>query len=242
MAGVGFDEELLEIGDRLGKISHEAEQTEVAAPLEQLEQAATRVGRAWSGSYLGYHSRGYYKDLEPPPPGANFSAEWGIRDNWPVRGTTGDWMEFEARHVEATIRKIAGEPDIGAAQALSTGAMREFERSKGNILSILTTVLAERPDEFLNSLKEQTQRLEVQDQEEIQRRFFPTGQLMSRDSLAVSQGFKIPPHISILAEVLALREGPAACGKLARIATESGSHLARRRSSLSEGTQRKGRK
>ncbi len=70
-------EELLEIADRLEGLSQPATVPEVKEPLERLEEAAIRIGKAWSGSCLGYHSRIYYRDLTPPPPGAHFSSEWG---------------------------------------------------------------------------------------------------------------------------------------------------------------------
>ena len=38
--------------------------------LSKMEDVANSAAKAWSGSCLGYHSRVYYKDLQPAPPGA----------------------------------------------------------------------------------------------------------------------------------------------------------------------------
>lgn len=51
---------------------------EITTPLEALEQSAKEVEKAWGHSWLGYQSHVYYEGLEPPPPGANFSSEWGF--------------------------------------------------------------------------------------------------------------------------------------------------------------------
>jgi hypothetical protein len=65
----GPQEELLEVAHRLGNLSAKATAAEVKEPLERLEEAATSLGKAWNGSYLGYYARIYYKDLRAPPPG-----------------------------------------------------------------------------------------------------------------------------------------------------------------------------
>lgn len=82
-------QELLEIADRLEGLSERAAQPEIRQPLERLEEASNRVGRAWSGSWLGYHARIYYKALQPPPIGARFSPEWGMKDSYPIEATVG---------------------------------------------------------------------------------------------------------------------------------------------------------
>src|SRR5438034_6265640 len=115
-------EELLEIADRLKGLSQRATVPEVKEPLERLEEAATRIGKAWSGSCLGYHSRIYYRDLAPPPPGAHFSPEWGMKDSWPIQDTTGDWVEYDPDKIETVIRKMAGNPDLGPSRELAVAA------------------------------------------------------------------------------------------------------------------------
>lgn len=220
-------DELLRIANRLEAVSERAARPEIKLPLDGLEEAAIRVGKAWSGSCLGYHARIYYKGLKPPPPGADFSPEWGMKQAWPIEATTGDWMEFDPAKVEQLIHEIAGEPDIEPARHLSTAAVSSFKSRRADILSILTTALAEREDGFIASLKEEAEQTRVLVQGEVVRQWFPSGQLMSRDSLAVTQGLQTPPHLRVLSEVITLRQGPAACAALAHVARKAGSYLAR---------------
>jgi hypothetical protein len=77
-----FHIELLEIADRLEPIAQQAESSEFKESLDRLEEATTKISKAWSGSWLGYHARVYYKNLKPPPSGAQFSPEWSMMDTF----------------------------------------------------------------------------------------------------------------------------------------------------------------
>src|SRR5215469_12624326 len=219
--------ELLEIADGLENISERAAVPEVKEALERLEEAATRIGKSGSGSCLGYHSRIYHRGLKPPPPGAHFSPEWGMNDSWPIEATTGDWVEYDPDEVETAIRKIAGNPDLGPARDLAAAAESLFESSKADVLSILITVLAERGDAFVASLKGQAEQIAVLSRTQVLRQWLPSGQLMSRDSLAMTQGIQAPPHLLVLSEVISLKQALAVCGRLALVARKAGSHLGR---------------
>lgn len=220
-------EELLEIADRLGDVIKRADAPEIAEPLRRLEESATRVGKAWSGSALGYHARIYYRGLKPPPPGHHFSQEWGMQDSWPISATTGDWVEHDPDDIERTIRELAEEPDLGPARELAVRAEGLFGRTKSEVLSILSTAEADRADSFISSLREQVERTAIRSKGQVLRGWLPSGQLMSRDSLAVTQGLQPPPHLTVLAEVASLRQAPTVCGNLAELARKGGLHLAR---------------
>ena len=219
-------EELLELADRLEEPTQKAIAPEVKEPIERLADVATRVGKAWSGSCLGYHARVYYKDLIPPPPGDHFSPEWGLEESFSV-GTTGDWLEYDPDEIERRIRDFAGNPDLEPARQLAASAESLFQSSKPDILSILTTALAEREDGFIASLKEQLDQTTVLSKTQVLNALLPSGNWMTRDHLAASQGRQVPPHLSVLSEAIALKQAPAACGRLAHLARKAGSHLAR---------------
>ncbi|MDX9844954.1 MAG: hypothetical protein RBT42_14500 [Aquabacterium sp.] len=53
------------------------ENAAVFQPLTNLEREANRVAKAWSGSWLGYHSYVYYNNLADPPQGQD-SAKNGV--------------------------------------------------------------------------------------------------------------------------------------------------------------------
>ena len=68
-------DELFKIADNLEDQGKSLQDEEFSKPLQLLTDAAEEVGKAWSGSWLGYHSKVYYADLAVPPPGALFSQE-----------------------------------------------------------------------------------------------------------------------------------------------------------------------
>ncbi len=220
-------EELLEIADRLEEISQKATAAEIKEPLDRLEGAVDSLRKAWSGSYLGYHARIYYKDLQSPPPGAHFSPEWGMEDSSPIVATTGEWIEYDPGEIKKEIYTIAGKPDLGPAQKLAAHAENAFESSKLDVLSILTSSLSEHEDTFLASIREQVEHITIMSRTQLLHNWIPPGQLISRDSLAATQGIKAPPHLDILSEVISLKRVFDACSRLEQIARKAGSHLAR---------------
>ena len=75
-------EDLFVVATKLAEYSNRIKSKNFSEPLDKLEKVANEVGKAWSGSWLGYHSRVYYEDLKEPPAGARFSQEWGIEDRY----------------------------------------------------------------------------------------------------------------------------------------------------------------
>lgn len=221
-------EELLEIADKLEAQSLKAENSAFKEPLDRLENAANTLGKAWSGSWLGYQASVYYNDLQTPPPGAHFSQEWGLMDRFGIQGTTGDWREFRTEDLEKGIHKIAENPDLEILRKLSEEVAHTFKSLKADMLSVFTTALSEETDIFLVNLKEQTEKTKLLTQRDVLQGLKPTGQLMSRDSLAATQGLQVPSHIAVIAEVIELKYPPKACEKLSKIARQAGSHLGRK--------------
>jgi hypothetical protein len=85
--------ELKSIYEGLQSFAESLNKPEISKPLDAVEQSAIAVGKAWGHSWLGYQSHVYYQELEPPPPGANFSSEWGFEELYGV-GTQGAWAQF----------------------------------------------------------------------------------------------------------------------------------------------------
>jgi predicted nucleotide-binding protein len=56
----------------------------------------------------------------------------------------------------------------------------------------------------------------------------PNRQLMTRDMVALGQGFWTPPHCDILADTFVLQQPAEVCDELGKIAKKAGSHLARK--------------
>lgn len=199
---------------------------EIIGPVESLQKSSEYIGKAWSGSWFGYHSRIYYAGLEPPPPGAHFSKEWGL-DAIFNEGSTGNWEEFSVEFVDTEIKKRAGNPDISQALELSRITEQIFEQTRDDLLSILRVANGHNNDQFLGKLIEEAQRIKINKDADFIDYFRPSGQQWSRDTLAIQQGLWTPPHISVLAKVLAIMSPRVSCESLIRIARRAFSHMER---------------
>ena len=217
--------ELLEIADSADRLVECGRQPNVREPLGRLEKAANETAKAWSGSWLGYHAHVYYEDLRPRPPGAHFSQEYGIRDDY-ASDTTGNWEEFDPERVKVVIHERAGNPDLGEPHDLYQEAVREFESLKMNALSVIESVGSS--DSFLKRLGNELNDLQIVGRSEAVNTLKPNGKFISSDMLALNQGLWIPPHISVLAQVMAIRWTLATMEKLETLTRLSGSHLLRR--------------
>jgi predicted nucleotide-binding protein len=222
-------EELLQIADRLGGLVDRAKAPEVSEPLTALESAADQMGKSWIGSALGYHAYIYYADLKPPPPGAQFSPEWGLKNTY-GRGSRGDWREIDPDEVKKAIQEIADNADLTFGQELAHQAKSEFESDRLEVLSVLTGELTHTKDSFLDSIKQQVEELSIYSEGEVVNQLIPrTAAGWSRDSLAVTQGYRTPPHLKVLSEVRAIQHTVETVEKLSDLARKTGSHLLRQR-------------
>lgn len=218
--------ELQSIYEQLQCLAESLSNPEITKPLDALENSATEVGKAWGHSWLGYQSRVYYRELKPPPPGANFSSEWGFQELYTM-GTRGQWEQFPEGAVEVAIKKRAGNPDTAKPQEAADKARKLFEQKRDDVVSILRTANGIRSDSFLEKLLEEVEQITAFTQPEFIRYMKPSGQLMSRDVIALTQGLWTPPHLSVLAEVLSMKAPKRACESLAASVRRAFSHLER---------------
>jgi len=217
-------EELSELAKQLEAAAALANTEDIQQPLKALQDAANQVGRAFSGSWLGYHSRVYYQGFETPPPGANFSREWGLRH---PEGYRGGWREYNYAEVEAHIEALAKHPNLDPARAAARQADEVFDNDKAQIMSILETELASQPDALLSNLKAELEKLEPQF--DVPRHWSPSGPSVTRDTMAMGQGIMMPAHITAMAKVASLRHSFDICNKAANMAMKAASHLERKK-------------
>lgn len=222
-----FVVELRDIYKELQSFADGTEAADITKPLAALEKSANTVGKAWSHSWLGYQSKVYYQNLNPPPPGAHFSSEWGFIDGVGGLCTYGDWKEYDADAVKNEIAQKAGSPDLGSAKESAKRGMKLFDEKRDQIVSILETANSRRKDSFLERLREEAMKERVVTASDYVGYLHPPGPFMSRDTLALSQGLWTPPHVAVLAEVAALRSPSKVCGNLAKMAQKAAAHLER---------------
>ncbi len=218
--------ELRVIFEELESAARRLEDSTLLKPVDALDKSANEVAKAWGHSWLGYQSRVYYAGLQSPPPGAHFSSEWAFVELHTM-GTRGNWRQFPDGAVEAEIRRRAGDPDTSSAQAESDRVRKVFQQSRDDVISILRTAMSKHDDPFLDKLREEAEQERALTAGEIIHHMRPSGEMMTRDMIALSQGLWTPPHVSILAEALAIRAPKTACESLANIARRAFSHLER---------------
>lgn len=220
-------EELFALAQKLNEVAEIAESEEILQPINSLEKAAEEVGRAFSGSWLGYHSRVYYANLLPAPPGANFSQEWGLDDAHGM-GSQGDWREFDPEFVKSHILKKAGEPDMDFVLKSSSSANDVFDETKSDIMSILEYEIENRDDKFLTQIKLELKDVKPMHPNDIIKHWSPRGQIMTRDMIAAGQRNQTPPHILPLAKVASIKHSFGICKIAADMSRKAASHVERK--------------
>jgi len=195
-------------------------------PLKRLSDAAQKFSKAWSGSNFGYHSCIYYKDFQPPPPGAHFSAEWGFLGRF--QGTTGEWVEFQRDEVQAAMRQLAGDPNTEPLKVRAGEARRLLDDVKADVVSTLSAFLSFSDDKYVATLKGRAEELSSPTDAEI-RAAFPRafGQIMSRDVVAIGQGIHLAPHEEVRVEVESIRHPFKVCEELMKTARRAADHINR---------------
>jgi hypothetical protein len=84
-----------------------------------------------------------------------------MMDIFAVRGTTGDWIEYTLDEVEQAVYSRAQNPDLKPIRTWAEEASKKFEDKKPEVLSLLTTALAEADDPFLRRLHEDVEKTAV---------------------------------------------------------------------------------
>ena len=223
-------EELMDIAESLDRLVKRSRQPDIQEPLKKLEHAAKEVGKAWSGSWLGYQANVYYKDLKPKPPGAHFSQEWGLHKSF-QNESAGTWIKCDAEHVKGTVRDLAGNPDLEPSSTVNEEAVLEFTTQKLNVTSIFEAH-KDSADRFLKRLREDLEKLSILDKTQIITRIFQRSRnvrTLTKDTLALNQGIWTPPHFSLLSEALSIQHTIEQVADLAKISRQAGSHLSRQR-------------
>lgn len=195
--------------------------------------AATRLQQSWSGSNLGYHAFVYYEGLQPRPPGAQFSAEWGLQDvSLTGMGSRGAWCEYPPDAVKRALYESAGDPELTAVERDSAALVRTVEVSRDNLLSELSVVLDAGTDEFLYKLRDEAAAIRRTDAHLLSRALLPHGQIMSRDMNAITAGLQLAPHQEVIANIAALQVPADLADQLSQIARKAGSHMERKQKNL----------
>ncbi len=192
--------------------------------IDALTESANNVGESWSGSWLGYHSRVYYENFNSPPPGAEFSQEWGFQDAF-SSGTRGGWREYKFNDVVQLINENAGNPSLEKINFEAEKANELFEEIKSSTLSLVYSSFDPENDKFLKGLVEKIEKIKIFSESDFIKYQRPSGQMMSRDMIAIEKGLIAPPHIAVLANAIATKQPFQTCAELKKHVSKLASHL-----------------
>ena len=184
-------EELDGIIRSLEQLGEEGRQEDIQTPMDLLWNAAQQVGNASSGSWIGYHANVYYTDLQPPPPGAHFSSEWGGMGTFVPERTKGEWVEFDPSDIKEAISNLANNPDLYAAEIYGKKAAETFRSYQRNVLSIIEILIDGVESRLLGDLGEELQNLSAPTEAQVLGSLRPL-RVHSRDRLAVNQAIWTP--------------------------------------------------
>ena len=220
-------EELNGIAKKLEKLVARGSSPDIKDPLQRLSQAADNVGKASSGSWIGYHANVYYQNLQTPPPGAHFNPEWGLMPlSFVPERTTGDWVEYDPDRVRNIIFLRAGNPDIKPAEEFKESANTVIDSHKASFLSIIEIASSHSESQFLTAMREASTKLKPIALHGFFDIWKPVSST-SRDSKAIHQKTWMPPHAEILARVASIQRTIDILSELAGFARQLQSHIQR---------------
>ncbi len=169
--------------------------------MKKFNKKIEELGKSFSQSWIGYHSKVYYKNFEVPPQGARFSQEWGLKDVF-GDGTIGEWHEFSEEDVGVALNIRAEKSPLSSANKKKSFEAKEvFEEIKMGCLSTIHSDLVHEKDEFLKKAIEKIEKSQIYTGSDYVKTVKPVGSFISRDMEAMTKGLMVPPHIAIYAEV-----------------------------------------
>lgn len=212
------------VGEEMAALSKEGDAAEFSASLDALRNAADRIGKAWSGSWLGYQANVYYRGLKSAPAGTYFSQEWGLHERY-ANDTVGDWQAFTPDEVMAVIQREAGDPDMTALAETAREAAARAMDGRAALVALLAALNREdRLDESLLGMRKEVESVRMVDEDEVVNHWNPRREVVTRDMLALNQGSQAPAHKRMLARIAAFRCPFNAAHELARLARDIARH------------------
>jgi hypothetical protein len=169
------------------ELQHESDLEELVAYSTRLQDVSRIVEQTWSGSYIGWHGKMYFRDFEKPQHYERFSGEWGD-----IRGMPAGWEEKDADQVRAKLDDLIGggfsvatfEDRVSAVRA----GLADLRAEVDLMLSAISIPSSGKSREYLKELDALALGNVKGD---FARARMPT-QRMSRDTEALAQGTCLP--------------------------------------------------
>ncbi len=228
-----LNESLSTLSARLDSVVARIDQVDVRTSLASLEDAVSKAADSFSGSWIGYHSRVYYKGLKPPPAGAHFSPEWGMM-RVSIRDTSGDWVEYTHKDIYDHLSQQTTGVGLEELITLANSVGDDISSGREELISILSAICEQSDEAYLRNLKERAEKTKLLSVENCVKRYQPHGSFFSRDMVAMTNGMQTPPHIYLLAQLDAIKDRRETASLLSKLSKQVVTHLSRRRSAKHE--------
>lgn len=189
---------LKRIGSTLAQARADAAVAEKSS--KSLSKALDQVHDSWSGSWAGYHASLYFGEYERPGLGSIFSVEWGG-----LQGFDPKWKTRSEDEVRAYVESTSGS-SIHALEVRRDEIQAAVRPLYTDVEALVVPILELAGDSSSSLLKELGEETWGVSEAAYLKATRP-GQMMSRDSEAISQGMKIPPHVAVRAQVVAAYSG-----------------------------------
>lgn len=231
-------DKLASISDECSELKEQIKKKGAIAVLKQLKQSVEAISKSWCGSWMGYHSRVYYKDLQPVPPGARFDSQWGFQGRF-SNGTDGEWCEYDFDKVYKAVKSVVNPNKYDSIVSLGSKTDEKVRDLRENALSVLEAMDSVSQDSYLTRLIDDVKKISPIFASSFIQDSTPRGFFMSHDRVANQSGLQPPPHLVLWAEVAALRSVFDTVDQLAKSAERGRKHLMNRsliKSNVNAGT------
>jgi predicted nucleotide-binding protein len=205
--------------------------------VKAFKEAANNAGKAWSGSWLGYQSRVYYNGLRPPPAGAHFDPSSGLRTRAYTNGTVGDWQEYEYDEIYDRLKSTVDAKVFDDLHETANKARESVSYAQDRLISVLTAINEKSGSLYIERLIQDAYDAKCPNARDLVDAQRPSGAVISRDTVAISNGWQAPPHIGFLAVVLAFESPFIVAKKIQKLAGRAKEHIQHRKSSTASATQ-----
>ena len=202
-----FQRKLLQIAKQLNEYADYE-----TSRLDAVVEAARRVGTSWSGSTMGYHSRVYYANFQPPPRGTVFDPISGLDPDVSPEKTFG-WQEYKRDSIIRAVTEKVDNPPPENLSDLYGEVTALFEEVKSLVLSPVYTKYPE-PDKYLQGLLDKIEALDTLFDSPSVETHITQAEVETIDRRALDEGPKVPAHIEILELASGVKQAFEACNVL----------------------------
>ncbi len=168
--------------------------------IRNLSDVIKRIEESWSGSWIGFHASLYYRDYKKPTWDESFNSEWGS-----INGIPESWEEKSYGDISSFINtnyKGNNISDMMNFLHQKVGELKDLQFTLCTELSLIRNITNfEKDIEILEKIEKIKWAISSSSFVDSLR----PKQGWTRDSFALSQGIKTPPHIEYQANVLHCR-------------------------------------